>query len=256
MRCTGCGSCVPVCPRTAITHDGEQVEETTGVLIHREKCIRCFACAAVCPSRALRKCGAEYPAEELVATIKPDIPFFKNSGGGVTVTGGEPLVQSGFTFEVLDRCRESGIHTLLETSGQGSWEELEKIAGVCSMIYFDIKLLDSGQHRKWTGVPNTVIHENLRNLCRRDDMAGKITVRVPCIPDVNDSIQNIRDIADFTANLNIQNIQLLPYNSMAGEKYRWIGKSYSMENTSARDKVYYEELNKVIKSTGLTIVNG
>jgi pyruvate formate lyase activating enzyme len=253
MRCTGCGVCAAACPRNVITLDAEAAGETAPVIIRREKCARCFACVRACPSRAMRKGGAEYSAEELAASIKPDLPFFRNSGGGVTVTGGEPLAQPDFTFELLSLCRGFGMDTLLETSGYGSWEKLERIAVVCSMIYFDVKLLDPQGHREWTGVTNTIIHENLRNLCKLTGV--NITVRVPCIPGVNDSIESIREIALFVVNSGLRTIQLLPYNTMAGEKYLWTGRAYSMEKTQTRDKFYYEELNRLVESTGLELVH-
>ena len=251
MRCTGCGACVSSCPRGAITHDGEEIEGNTGVVVHREKCVRCYTCVNACQFRAMRKCGAEYTASELVASIKPDLPFFRNSGGGVTVTGGEPLAQPDFTFDLLSLCRSSGINTLLETSGQGAWEDLRRIAGVCSAIYFDIKLINPLIHRQWTGLSNEIIIGNLLNLCKIEGEAEKITVRVPCIPDVNDSKESIWEIAIFVMDLGIRNMQLLPYNVMAGEKYRWIGRTYFLEKAEARDKSYYEELNSVVESVGL-----
>jgi pyruvate formate lyase activating enzyme len=204
----------------------------------------------------MRECGVEYSADSLVASIKPDLPFFRNSGGGVTVSGGEPLAQPNFTFELLAGCRDAGIDTLLETSGFGAWENLRRIAGVCSAIYYDIKLIDPRRHEEWTGVSNKMIHENLRNLCGLENGAGKITVRVPCIPGVNDDRETIGKIAAFASGLGIKNIQLLPYNSMAGEKYRWVGKPYSLEGKTARDKNYYEELNKVAEAAGLTVLRG
>jgi pyruvate formate lyase activating enzyme len=201
----------------------------------------------------MRKGGTEYTAAGLIDSVKPDISFFKNSGGGLTVTGGEPLAQADFTFELLSGCRDLGIHTALETSGQGSGEKIRKIAALCSMIYFDVKLLDSDAHRYWTGVPNTTILDNLRGLCMSNG-GGKITVRIPCIPGVNDSPENIQETAEFVKVLGIPAIQLMPYNVMAGEKYRWIGKAYTLEKTEPRDKTHYEKLNKIIEAAGLTAV--
>jgi pyruvate formate lyase activating enzyme len=199
----------------------------------------------------MRKAGTEYSAADLIDSVKPDIPFFRNSGGGITVTGGEPLAQADFTLELLSGCRDLGIHTALETSGQGSGEKAGKIATLCSLIYFDLKLLDRDMHRNWTGVSNDTILDNLQRLCMSAATAGKITVRIPCIPGVNDSPENIRETAEFARVLGITAIQLMPYNAMAGEKYRWIGKTYAMEKTEARDKMYYKELNKLIETLGL-----
>jgi pyruvate formate lyase activating enzyme len=254
MRCTGCGNCVAACPREAISHDGETLEGVTGVRVHRENCVRCYVCVEACHFKALRKAGTEYSAGSLIDSVKPDIPFFKNSGGGITVTGGEPLFQADFTFELLSGCRELGIHTALETSGQGSGEKIKEIAGVCSLIYFDVKLLDRDMHREWTGISNDTILDNLRGLCMSGAAAGKITVRIPCIPGVNDSPKDIRETAELVRVLGIPAIQLMPYNVMAGEKYRWIGKAYGLEKTAARDKMYYEELNKLIEALGLRAV--
>lgn len=255
-RCTGCGNCVAACPQKAISRDGEVIEGVAGVRVHREKCVRCYACVSACHFRAMRKAGTEYSAASLIDSIKSDIPFFKNSGGGITVTGGEPLAQADFTFELLSGCRDLGIHTALETGGQGSGEKIREIAALCSLIYFDLKLLDRDMHRNWTGVSNDTILDNLRGLCMSAATAGKITIRIPCIPGVNDSPGNIREAAEFVGVLGIPAIQLMPYNVMAGEKYRWIGRAYALEKTEARGKMYYEELNKLIEALGLRAVRG
>jgi pyruvate formate lyase activating enzyme len=202
----------------------------------------------------MRKAGTEYSAAFLIDSVKPDIPFFRNSGGGITVTGGEPLAQADFTLELLSGCRDLGIHTMLETSGQGSGGKIKKIAALCSQIYFDLKLLDRDMHRNWTGVSNDTILDNLRRLCMAPGTAGKITVRIPCIPGVNDSPENIGETARFVRVLGIPAIQLMPYNVMAGEKYRWIGRTYALERTEGRDKMYYEELNRLIEALGLRAV--
>jgi pyruvate formate lyase activating enzyme len=196
----------------------------------------------------------EYDAAGLIESIKEDIPFFRNSGGGLTVTGGEPLMQGEFTGALLKQCRELGIHGAVETCGQGTWEHLRQIADYCSLIFFDIKLLDSAAHKEWTGVPNAAILDNLRKLCTLGGMAEKIIIRVPCIPGVNDNPEHIQEIALFIRALGIRAMQLMPYNSMAGEKYRWIGKNYSLAGTESRDKSYYEELNVSIEALGIRAI--
>ena len=248
MRCSGCGACGLACAQKAVSWG----DKNTGIIIRRDACIKCFNCVKACPSKAMRICGTEYTAEELAESIKPDIPFFKNSGGGLTLTGGEPLAQPHFTFEFLSLCRDLGIHIIMETCGFGPWDDLKKIATLCSEIYFDIKLLDPVQHEHWTAVSNIIIHENLHKLCDFEKFNEKITIRVPCIPGLNDSIEYIRKIACFTAAHNIQKIQLLPYNMMAAEKYSWIGRTYPMEKITVRDKNYYQELNRVAEAEGLT----
>lgn len=254
MRCTGCGSCVQACPHGAITHDGEIIEGVTGVNVHRDKCVRCFACVQACHFGAMRIGGTFYTASELVESIKPDLPFFDNSGGGVTITGGEPLMQADFTAAVLQGCRELGMHTALETCGYGNTDKLMQIADLCCMIFFDIKLLDQNEHEKWTGVSNRVILSNLKHLCASPATAAKIIVRVPCIPGVNDRAEHIQSIAMFVKTLGIPSIQLEPYNPMAGEKYGWTGDAYYFAGTQPREKSYYEELNRIIEATGIQAI--
>jgi pyruvate formate lyase activating enzyme len=242
------------CPKKAIGINGEVIEGVSGISIDREKCVRCFACVKACNFRAIRTGGMEYSVSDIVDSIMPDIAFFTNSGGGVTITGGEPLMQAQFTREVLADCRKLGIHTMIETSGQGSGVELKKIAEECSGIYYDIKLMDPVRHQEWTGVTNKIIMDNLNLLCRSERLAKKIIIRTPCIPEVNDAPEDIKAIAEFVKSLGISVMQLMPYNSMAGEKYRWIGKDYSLSDIKTRDNEYYEKLNGIVESAAIKAI--
>ncbi|GHV63776.1 glycyl-radical enzyme activating protein [Spirochaetia bacterium] len=254
MRCTGCYSCAAACPQGAISTDGEVIEKIAGVAVHRDRCVKCYTCVKACNFRAMRRGGTEYLSSALIDSVKPDINFYKNSSGGVTVTGGEPLMQAKFTYEFLAGCRELGIHTMIETCGQGSGVELKQIADVCAGIYFDVKLMDSEKHLEWTGVPNKIILDNLRLLCMSPETAAKIIVRLPCIPGVNDDPENIKKTAEFVHSIGIPSMQLMPYNAMAGEKYRWIGKDYELAGKETREKSYYEGLNRIIESVGIKAV--
>lgn len=254
-RCTGCLRCEKVCPAGAIAPDSQADANQPGILVDRTLCKSCYACTAACHFKALRAGGFYSDSGKLARRIAGDLPFFQNSGGGVTLTGGEPLMQPSFTADFLRSCQKLGIHTLLETCGYGGRNALLEIEKLCDSIYYDIKLMDPEKHREWTGATNRVILENLSALCALG-ASHKITVRVPCIPGVNDTPEEIKAIAEFTASLGISKIQLLPYNPMAGEKYKWIGSPYSLSGREPRDKAYYEMLSQTAQREGITVLCG
>ena len=245
-----------ICPNNAISRDGEIVDGVAGMTVHKALCDNCFLCVDACCCRAMRNRGRKYSASDLIDSVKLDMLFFQNSGGGVTVTGGEPLLQPEFTYAFLYGCKELGMHTMIETCGHGKYDDLSKIAEVCSGLYFDVKMLDAEKHSKWTGVSNTLILENLGRLCKSIDAAKKIIVRVPCIPNVNDNPEDIQEIALFVKSLGISSIQLMPYNTMAEEKYRWVGEEYFCAGLEARDKGFYANLNRIIETTGMHAIYG
>lgn len=249
-RCTACLRCAAACPAGAISPVSGQ---EPGISIDREKCQSCYTCTKACHFKALRVGGAPADPEELARRIAKDLPFFRNSGGGVTLSGGEPLMQPDFTLAFLAACQSLGVHTLLETCGHGSRGDLLKIAAHCDMIYFDLKLMDPQKHKEWIGVSNQVILQNLEALCAAG-YTQRITVRTPCIPGVNDSPDEIRAVARYAKSLGIPRMQLLPYNPMAGEKYKWIGQGYTLAGREPRDKAYYESLNRTAEQEGLTLL--
>ncbi len=251
-RCTACLGCVRACPAGAISPLPAASQEP-GVRLDRSKCQSCYACAGACRFKALRVAGSWVDPQELASQVAKDLPFFRNSGGGVTLSGGEPLLQPQFTLAFLSSCQALGVHTLLETCGHGSRRDLLKAAAHCDMIYFDLKLMDPQKHREWTGVDNQRILENLEALCAAG-YAGRVTVRTPCIPGVNDSPQEIRAIARHVKRQGVSRMQLLPYNPIAGEKYKWTGGDYALAGREPRDKAYYEELNRAVQQEGLDLL--
>ena len=208
-------------------------------------CIKCTECAELCPAQALRVCGTYYDANEIVQMLSRDKPFYLTSGGGITLTGGEPLMQWEFVYEILSLCRQEGIHTAIETSGFGNSDSLLKIAGLCDLIYYDIKSSASRSgdelHKKYTGVSNALIWENLSVLCKSAE-GDKIVVRIPCIPDVNDSLGQITEIVQKLKQLGIKNLELMPYNAYADAKYEWLNREYELANIKPREQTYYDEL--------------
>lgn len=253
MKCIGCRSCMHACPHGAIIpKDFEEEGETReGICIDTASCRKCFACAAVCPSGALAKSSRKMSLEEVKDIITQDKPFYRHSGGGVTLSGGEVLIQAEFALKILKFCRTEGIHTAVETTGYGAWDRLYEICRTADLIYYDIKLLDSALHQKFTGVDNELILGNLRMLSENRKEIGEIVVRIPCIPGINDEKEQIGKTARFAAGLKLPFLELLPYNEAAGAKYAWLFQDYALQKLHTRKKEYYEELQKYISQMGL-----
>lgn len=238
IKCLQCRKCVGVCGEKAIS-----VNEN-GIEIKRNVCKSCFACVESCVTHALSICGVWRYASEVLDEIIQDKPFYVNSGGGVTVTGGELLIQPEFALDFLGLCRQSGIHTAIETCGYGNQNALLKIAELCDLIYYDIKFIDNELHKKYTGADNSVILDNLSALS--ESSAEKIIIRAPCIPDINDSPEQIAEIARFAKKYGLKRIELMPYNAGAGAKYEWLCRPYELASIEPREQAYYNSLTEII----------
>lgn len=213
-RCVRCGGCVRACPEEAqCLEDGERA-------IERGACLACGRCAEACPTAALQAKGHRVSAEEIVARAARLKAFFRHSGGGVTLTGGEVLQQVEFAEAVLRGCRAEGIHTAIETSGAGPWDDLERLLAHTDLVLYDLKLMGPRLHRRWTGAPNDVILANARRLAGRE-----VHVRVPLIPGITDTRRNLRAIFAFMVETGLRQAVLLPLNPSTAAKYEWLGRS-------------------------------
>lgn len=229
MRCTGvekCGKCLSACPKQAIspgprTRHAATQEEIRLIRVDRSLCDNCGACAAVCYPKALYICGADYTVEELVERLLRDRPFYEESGGGVTLSGGEPLSQPEFTVQTLKRLKESGIHTALDTSGYAPYEIIKSVLPYTDLFLYDLKNMDSEKHRIVTGAPNERILENAGKIAGE---GGRMQVRIPVIPDFSDSEESVRKTGLFCKSLGeaVTVIQLLPYHNLGVMKYHRI----------------------------------
>ena len=203
-KCTGCGKCKSVCP------------------YHLEQCELCGKCTLYCPVDARKGCGKEHTVDEVLKEVLKDQAFYETSGGGVTFSGGECMLQIDFLAEILKKCKENGIHTAVDTAGHIPFESFEKILPYTDLFLYDIKIFDSQKHKQYVGVGNELILENLKKLFERK---AKLWIRIPIIPDVNDSIEEIQKIKDFLKTIGTpEKIELLPYHAMGENKYRAIGK--------------------------------
>ncbi|MBI2859040.1 MAG: glycyl-radical enzyme activating protein [Chloroflexi bacterium] len=251
QRCTACWLCVAVCPTHALTKGTSRAKEVA--VLNRSLCDSCGECAEVCYPAALRLAGAKTTVGALVAKIEQDAPYFRNSGGGITVSGGEPGRQFEFTHNLLLACKERGIHTAMETTGYARWEVLAALAEVTDLLLFDIKFVDPTQHRRYTGVPNRLILDNLRKLAAS---GREIQVRVPCISGVNDTPEQIYATARLVADYQVKRIALLPYNSAAGAKYEWLGLPFKMQDLETQSEEYMTALAAICRDAGLTVQVG
>lgn len=221
MHCIGCRSCEVHCPHQAIRFlDGKPT-------IARELCTVCGNCEQACNTGAMSLMGQEMTVEEVFHQVISDRPFFDASNGGVTFSGGEPLMQPHFLKNALRRFHEANISTVLETCGFASKEILESVQSYVDTFYFDIKLMDSEMHKKFTSVSNERILSNLAHLQRT---GSRVLVRMPLIPGVNDSKENLVATGMYLKKIDIPEIQLLPYHSYGASKYPTIGRAYKFHS--------------------------
>ncbi len=204
-KCTGCGKCKEKCPNSL------------------EACELCGRCALYCPHDAREICGREYTVDEVINEIVKDKVFFENSGGGVTFSGGECMLQIDFLEAILKRCKENGIHTAVDTAGHIPYEYFDRIIPWTDLFLYDVKCYDSRKHKEYTGVGNELILENLKKL-----LSGKssVWVRIPVVTGVNDSTKEMTAIRQFfDENGFPEKVELLPYHAMGEHKYDALGKT-------------------------------
>lgn len=217
--CIGCGECVRACPKGL--HGFENGVHT----IDRANCIGCEACVEACGG-ALELLGKEMTVDEILAEVLRDKPFYDTSGGGMTVTGGDPLYRADFTRELLKAGKEAGLHTCIETSGYAKWEILESLLPYTDLFLWDVKETDSSLHQRFTGVENTLILENLHKL---DAAGASVILRCPLIPGCNDRKEHLEAIATLANELkNVLRIDVEPYHPLGKGKCEAVGLSYPM----------------------------
>lgn len=227
-KCIGkdsCGACISACPKGGspleFTEDGIIVGSNT-------QCLSCMSCAAACFTHAIKSWGEFMTVDEVMKAVMKDEIYYKKSGGGVTLNGGEVAVQWEFALEILKSCREKGIHTCVETSMHCAPDIIGKFYAYTDLILTDIKNMDSEVHKKWSGAGNELILKNIEQTAR----AGvKMVIRIPVIPQINDSDENLRKTAAFIRDHlgdSVVQVQLLPYRKMGTEKYASLGIPYPM----------------------------
>lgn len=209
-RCTGCGKCVTACRSAANTLMDQAVR------IDRSKCVGCGECVDVCPNQSRRLTGREATVDEVIEEVLRDRKFYESSGGGLTLSGGEPSTQADFSLELLRRSKKEGLHTALDTCGAASWKTMQTLLEYTDLVLYDIKCLDAAAHRKATGKSNELILENLRKIA----VSRETWIRIPLAPGFNDSEEEVRAILAFIKReLGLTRIDLHRYNPLGEEKY-------------------------------------
>ncbi len=238
-KCVDCGECVGHCPEKALHPTAE------GVLRDDDRCTSCATCVDVCPALAHEATGRSMSIAEIVTEIKKELPFFDQSGGGVTCSGGEPLSQPESLLALLQACGQLGIHRAVDTSGFARLETLLEVARYSELFLYDIKHMDSIIHERFTGVANDLILSNLKAL---GDNGHASRVRIPLIMGVNDNEKNIRATGAFVAGCKgVQGIDILPYHPSATAKYRKLGQAYKGASLAAPAKAHITEITDILR---------
>ena len=234
-KCVNCKKCLSVCPKQAILEVG---------VINRELCNLCNQCVNVCCG-ALEVWGEELTPEQVLEILLKDKDFYDNSGGGITISGGEPLFQAEFTKQILCLAKQNGLHTAIETCGFTKWENLKRVLPYVDLFLFDIKETDAILHKKYTGVDNKLILENLNKL---NDCGANIVLRCPIIPNYNDREEHFKNIAELSNRLkNVSQIEIMPYHSLGKTKSLQIGENYNVQAelvTREQIKLWQQTLQK------------
>lgn len=247
-KCIGCLACINVCSQNAIKR-----KENGQIVFQRELCQNCGSCTLVCNAKAREMKGRKMKVQEVIDEVKKDEAFYVNSGGGVTLGGGEPLARPEFAKSILVECKKSGIHTAIETAGYVKWSNFEKVLPYTDLFLYDLKHMNPKIHKEYIGVDNSMILSNLRKLTRS---TTNIIIRTPIIPGFNDQEAQILAIARFISKLNIRELHLLPYHQYGEEKYRFLGREYPFARKERIKDNKIEHFKKLACSENLKVKVG
>jgi pyruvate formate lyase activating enzyme len=258
-KCIGAQDCIEICPENALTLTPD------GIFTDVEVCMLCGKCAEACPSKAIEMSGKMYSAEELMEIIKRERVHIDQSGGGVTFSGGEPLMHPEFLIEMLKACGEKGLHRAVDTCGFAPAKTILEVARHTDLFLYDLKMMDPVQHKKWTGKDNKRILKNLKMLA---ETGANINIRIPLIKNVNTDIQEITGMAEFITKLSHKNsgletatpgslqVNLLPYHNIASGKYKKLELEYEEPGVAEPSKDEIQQAIDVFNSFGVEVEIG
>jgi glycyl-radical enzyme activating protein len=243
--CSDCRVCEQVCKFGAHKFQGE---------VHyfdRQLCTGCYECVQYCGTCALRKCGIEKSSAEVVAEILMDIKFYEASGGGVTLSGGEPLLQPQFCADILRECKQRDIHTIVDTAGNIGFSAFEKVIDYTDVFYFDLKTTDEQMYKSYTGAELNRVLSNLQTLCSSNH---EVVVRIPVIPGFNDTGDAAEKLSELIEKAGAANVSLLPFHRLGTAKYEALGLNYAYSQTGGSSREKMPELLDVFQRKGLNAV--
>ena len=247
-KCIGCGYCIEVCPEYAL---GIQ----NGTFVYdRAKCVLCGACTDVCGPKARVLKGKVMTEAEVIQDIDSDAAFYRTSGGGVTFSGGEPLLQPEFIKRIAADYREKGFNSAVETCGCVPWKNIEKVKDWIDLFLYDVKFVDEEKHVTYCGAGNQLIMDNLQRLCE----TAKVIVRIPIIPQINDTERDLELFTEFLKNIQgeLEGIHILPYHNFGVSKYDSLGKEYKLSHIKVPDHEHMEQIKGMFESHGLNVLIG
>ncbi len=236
-----CGSCKDICPNNSIL----QFEDGKLSSINYSKCNRCMKCVKECPADAIKQWGKVMSIQECMKEILKDKGFYERSNGGVTVSGGDPILQSDFVAKLFKQCKNENIHTCFESTFYGEWKDVQKLLPYTDLIISDLKHMDTGKHKKYTGVDNNKILDNIKKLVKEKK---ELILRIPVIPNINDDMENIKATADYILNElqnKVKTLQLLSFMHLGEEKYQSLNIPYKMKGLKIDREQFQNHVNKI-----------
>lgn len=250
-KCIRCGKCIEICRLKVVT-----LSDNGEIYTDRMLCNDCLQCVEVCPSGARLTVGKEMTVKQIIDEVEKDSMFYWNSGGGVTLSGGEPTLQPKFTMDILKACKQKGFHTAIETSGYVDWNVLKELLEYLDLVYVDIKHSLSLEHERLTGKRNELILENCNKMLEYfPDI--QVIIRIPVIPGYNDFNQNIKSTAEFVYKMEkVARLELLPYHKFGIHMYRILLRDYPLSDVESPDEERMHELKELAESCGVKVQLG
>lgn len=246
-KCAGCGKCISICPQLAIR------KQAPFGLVTSTDCTGCGLCEDACLYSARKLMGRDMTTEQVMETVRKDRSYYAHSGGGLTLSGGEPLLQPEFAFELLKKSKNEGIGTAVETCGGSKWKVIERSLPFIDYLYYDIKLIDPAAHKHWTGADNKLILDNLNQL-NRAGYQGTLIVRIPYIPGVNDADDTQREMYEYLKGFSaIDHIEVMPFHRFGAGKYRGLGRTYEFEEYMPVSKSAIAHLEEIGREAGVDV---